>query len=175
MCACQRFDGIVGFSQGGIAASVISALRSNGECLDELSSLQFAMLFSCGESRSEKHRALYKNGIDIASLHVWGNHDEVVSWDLSEDLSRRFREEGRQVFIHDGGHMVPGDGMARKNISQFVLSMWEKIYGGRERNDDDNDDDNDNDDAKMRQMQDGDIGNDTNNNCNIRINRSASL
>lgn len=46
--------------------------------------------------------------IDIPTAHIWGSDDHWTA--TGRELSRMCKANGRSVFIHDGGHEVPGPG-----------------------------------------------------------------
>jgi hypothetical protein len=46
--------------------------------------------------------------IDIPTAHIWGSGDQWAA--TGSELSRMCKANVRSVFIHDGGHEVPGPG-----------------------------------------------------------------
>lgn len=130
----KHYDGVIGFSQGAIVASLLCALKENPEISDkapEFRSLRFALLFSGAPSRATIHKPLYTRPLCTPSLHVWGSRDEMVPPHLSEQLLKCFMEEKRHAHTHDGGHYVPSDRQSRLVVSKFVLDVFDSTFRPR--------------------------------------------
>jgi predicted esterase len=105
------FDGVIGFS-GGAALAASLLIRDAGL----QPPFKVAILFSCvpildpkllmdgiAEPVGLNHTPL----IHIPTVHIWGTHD-VVWKDSAEVAVQLCSPEGRNVFVHDGGHAIPG-------------------------------------------------------------------
>ena len=125
-----HFDGIIGFSQGGTMAGIISALvsdfRKSGASPVPISAiskyLKFVVIISgfyCRDTRlqflnsimeelpikhSPEHVRIRKDLITIPSFHTWGTSDNLVDPWRSEKLSQAFSD--KNVHIHPSGHFI---------------------------------------------------------------------
>jgi predicted esterase len=106
--------GVLGFSQGAIVASVLSAMASRGI----LPGLSFVILVAGGTPRATALAPLFDDTIRIPSLHVWGERDGLA--ERSRELSGRFDESTSSVVTWPGGHRVPPGGPAADAIADFV-------------------------------------------------------
>ncbi|KAK2163287.1 hypothetical protein LSH36_82g02012, partial [Paralvinella palmiformis] len=71
------FDGVLGFSQGASMLSLLCGLQQHQgqECPFHF---DFAIFVAGFKSRSEGHRHLYDDLIQIPTLHVYGETDKVI-------------------------------------------------------------------------------------------------
>ena len=107
-------DGIIGFSQGSTAASLFLA--------EARPRVSFAVLFSGFFPRDESFARLLRDGartLAPRSLHVMGSSDTFVSTSRSMLLADCFGE-GREVYVHGGGHGIPSDKAGRDAVKKFV-------------------------------------------------------
>ncbi|KAG1670656.1 Esterase OVCA2 [Nymphon striatum] len=111
-------DGIMGFSQGAALAAIISSLKAKG---DIANTFWFTILVSSFKSRCSLHEDLYSPTIFIPSLHVYGEGDEVVHTDMSEEVCYHFDQPTR--LIHPGGHYIPAD----SKVKQTYFDFFEKL------------------------------------------------
>lgn len=121
----QKFDGVLGFSQGAVAASLVCSLRS-ADAHNAFSSLRFAILISGFPARARALRPAEGDGegaLTLPSLHMWGTSDELVAPAASQRLCARFGSATRAQHVHSKGHMVPSDGASRGAVCDFALSM----------------------------------------------------
>ncbi|KAG1670654.1 Esterase OVCA2 [Nymphon striatum] len=133
-------DGIMGFSQGAALAAIISSLKAKGaedQVLDNAlhdgiksyvvdttniaNTFWFTILVSSFKSRCSLHEDLYSPTIFIPSLHVYGEGDEVVHTDMSEEVCYHFDQPTR--LIHPGGHYIPAD----SKVKQTYFDFFEKL------------------------------------------------
>ncbi|KAG1670653.1 Esterase OVCA2 [Nymphon striatum] len=134
-------DGIMGFSQGAALAAIISSLKAKGESARFKRNLKlnpnsssdgvfrsyiantfwFTILVSSFKSRCSLHEDLYSPTIFIPSLHVYGEGDEVVHTDMSEEVCYHFDQPTR--LIHPGGHYIPAD----SKVKQTYFDFFEKL------------------------------------------------
>ncbi|KAF4629254.1 hypothetical protein G7Y89_g8897 [Cudoniella acicularis] len=112
------FDGVIAFSQG---AAVAATLLARPLCQDAskscLTPFKCAIFFSAVpavdyDALSKGETRIIDNITDgeliqIPTAHIWGRKDSEWS-DGSEKLSKICAADSRSVYIHDGGHEVPG-------------------------------------------------------------------
>ncbi len=112
------FDGVLGFSQGGVFASILAGLVPT---TPSLQSLKYAILISAFPARAaEISGSMWYNKIDLPSLHVWGNDDTLVPPQGSALLRDRFSDP--VTHVHDKGHVVPGNSAFTTAVRTFVSS-----------------------------------------------------
>ncbi|KAF6794981.1 dihydrofolate reductase [Colletotrichum sojae] len=113
-------DGVLGFSQGGAFAALLTAMlelphREVPEdfkpWVEELREanggkpLRFAVVYSGFFATPEELKWAYEPKIRTPSLHMIGSLDTVVEESRSQGLVERF--EDPTVVVHPGGHYVP--------------------------------------------------------------------
>lgn len=114
--------GIVAFSQGSAAASLLIAhLQATQSPL--LVHLQTAVLVSGFVPHDPQYAAqLQANPLRVRSLHVMGERDTLVPRVRGEQLLQAW--SGAEVYVHDGGHMVPTcSGAWKQRLVGFVDSQ----------------------------------------------------
>jgi hypothetical protein len=111
------FDGIMGFSQGSLAASV--ALASIPELK---STVKFVVLIAGFNPLDDHFSRLLESEVPLAprSLHVIGSSDALVTRDRFESLISFYGADPR-VFEHNGGHGVPTSAEFRNTVKTFIL------------------------------------------------------
>ena len=122
------FDGVLGFSQGGmIAASYLAAHREFSD----------ALKFGIFVASRVPPKFTTKSKMNLASLHVMGKSDSHITVTQSEELASSFSSP--QLLVHDGGcvyilslqsslnliisfgsHLIPQDAVNRKTIADFI-------------------------------------------------------
>ena len=110
LCEREQYDGILGFSQGAAAAAMLCAeLRP-----------RFGIFVSGFVPRDEVAAAeLYAGvGDDVATLHVYGESDELVVAERSRALVDLFADA--TVAEHPGGHMIPSGPLVRESVVEFL-------------------------------------------------------
>ncbi|CAG2182587.1 unnamed protein product, partial [Oppiella nova] len=112
------FDGILGFSQGSALVALLCCLKT----LNEFNyNLKFVVIIAGFKSLSTKHLELFDrlNGqlIDIPSLHIIGETDQIIDKTRSEQLSQHFVNPF--IIYHSGGHLVPSHSSNRQKFHQF--------------------------------------------------------
>ncbi|KAL0103057.1 hypothetical protein PUN28_018393 [Cardiocondyla obscurior] len=81
----------------------------------------FAIIISGFKSLCASHAQYYDDEIDVPSLHIYGENDQVIPTVMAEQISCLFPNK-REV-RHEGGHYVP----SKKDIYRdFVLEMFKK-------------------------------------------------
>jgi len=109
------FDGLLGFSQGGAMASLFCAqLQREGTS----SPFKFVIIIAGFVSRSTPHNILYEQPVSLPSLHVYGQTDQVISQDMSEELEKHFTDSSH--IIHPGGHFVPASSAQKTAYWSFI-------------------------------------------------------
>lgn len=113
------FDGVIGFSLGAtLAASLmVYKLRKNPQ-KERLHPTFRCAIFFCGgipevlemDGGTGRRQMSYETDgelIEVPTAHIWGANDH--SWpNFGTVLSKLCHHDQRAVFIHQGGHEVPG-------------------------------------------------------------------
>ncbi|XP_078404323.1 esterase OVCA2 [Cetorhinus maximus] len=115
------FDGILGFSQGAAFVSMICALKQQG---DPRFQFDFAILVAGFRSRCKLHSHFYQEPIAVPSLHVFGNTDQVIPGEMSQELSTSFVDP--VVLTHPGGHFVPVSAPQKPVYLEFLERFQKK-------------------------------------------------
>lgn len=127
LCA-QKFDGLLGFSQGAMAAAILAAIKESKQPSSHmLESLRFVLLFSGGPPRAESLIDLFRSPLQTPSIHVWGEADEILRPELSAMLADRFSVETRHEYQHRGGHVIPTDADSRTRVTAFLRTVSRKL------------------------------------------------
>ena len=141
------FDGIIGQSQGGVLASILSSLLqhriSNGEGqvaglkLPSQINFDFIISISAFQSSPEEHKNLWiENFIGTPSIHVIGENDKMVLPERTVKLSTSFKNPS--LVYHDGQHFSPSKWPVDQ-ISTFLAAQSEaKIQRINEKVDENN-------------------------------------
>ncbi|GFO16536.1 ovarian cancer-associated gene 2 protein homolog [Plakobranchus ocellatus] len=111
------YDGIIAFSQGASLLSMLSLIQQK----EQKQWFKFAILVAGFKSRSSKHSHHYNGQATIPSLHVFGETDQIVSPEMSEELLQYF--ESPTVLRHPGGHYVPAAGPQKRFYVEFLEEM----------------------------------------------------
>ena len=89
---------------------------------------KFVVLISGFKSLSKSHLELFDrlDGrlIDIPSLHIIGETDQIIGKAKSEHLMQYFSEP--MVVYHSGGHYVPSNSANRQKFNEFFDRFIEK-------------------------------------------------
>lgn len=73
-----------------------------------------------GDGQQESTIGHGKGLLDIPSMHIWGTEDKLVPPAASGILAKQFSENGRVIFTHDKGHIVPQHSAARQAMLEFL-------------------------------------------------------
>ncbi|XP_018404405.1 PREDICTED: cysteine and histidine-rich domain-containing protein-like [Cyphomyrmex costatus] len=112
------FDGILGFSQGAAFVSILCAMKKKKILRIEFN---FVIVISGFKSLCAPHAKYYDEEIDIPSLHIYGENDQVIPTVMAEQISCLF--SNKKEIQHEGGHYVP----SKKDIYRdFVIEMLSK-------------------------------------------------
>jgi len=119
------FDGVFGFSQGGI----INTILCNQSNLSGLSAIKFnfAVISAAkvpGETRMWKY--FDENvKLKVPSLHIVGLADKLVDHESSEKMALKYFDDAK-IFKHELGHCIPWNIEAKAQYLQFFKEMLEK-------------------------------------------------
>ncbi|KAL1123323.1 hypothetical protein AAG570_002409, partial [Ranatra chinensis] len=115
------FDGLMGFSQGAAFAAIICSLCQLGKfCAD----FKFVILVAGFKSLCSPHSNYYNVTLDIPSLHVIGDTDNVISKERSLELLEIFKSP--DVSRHPGGHYVPASKDYKQTYTDFISKFIAK-------------------------------------------------
>ncbi|XP_048374414.1 esterase OVCA2 [Sphaerodactylus townsendi] len=108
-------DGLLGFSQGAALAAIICTLKQGG---DPRFQFDFAVLIAGFKSRALDHCSFYQAPIQVPSLHVLGETDRVIPFEMSQELASLF---STPLFLtHLGGHFIPASAAQKKTYLEFL-------------------------------------------------------
>ncbi|CEF69267.1 UPF0483 protein CG5412 [Strongyloides ratti] len=112
------FDGLLGFSQG---ASMVHLLTSMGYQKKIPLNWKFIIMMSSFKSLSSVHQNLVECELKgIPSLQIYGETDQVVHYERSEELCKLFKEPEPCIIKHPGGHCVPPMSSAKDSLREFL-------------------------------------------------------
>lgn len=98
------FDGLLGFSQGTQMAHILSLFEPCPDSYPWLKSLKFGIFVAGFPSRMD-HGVNCKNRLDMPSLHISGENDEIVPPKYQGELKNCFEEP--EWYAHKKGHVIP--------------------------------------------------------------------
>lgn len=81
----------------------------------------FAILSSGFRSGSLVHMNYYEDPVDIPSLHIFGESDDIIPREMSEALAATFVQP--QILTHPGGHYFP----ATSQQKQFYINHFQDL------------------------------------------------
>jgi len=134
------FDGVIGFSQGGVLSGLLASLLElhrrkspllpSGWPVPPASQppLAFAICYSGNTAVGEQYEFVYEPKIKTPMLHFIGSLDTVVDEDRSLALVHACEQE--KIVYHPGGHFVPATKMYLDAAAGFIL---ETLGGGKEK------------------------------------------
>ncbi|KAI9297480.1 FSH1-domain-containing protein [Neoconidiobolus thromboides FSU 785] len=117
------FDGILGFSQGGIMASIISKMIEEDieeikQKYNSINLFKFNIIVSGFLPRDERVLDYYKKNSTIPSLFIIGERDDLVLPANSLKLKERY--DNATLLTHEGGHFIPTKAIYKAEILKFV-------------------------------------------------------
>jgi predicted esterase len=125
------FDGILGFSQGACLAGILSRIaenNSNNKSDEKYRSIKFgfAIIVAGFKSGQSRHDVFYDLNTKIAlpTLHIYGETDKVIPFEMSEELTKYFLEPN--IIKHAAGHLVPVNAEAKNNFIGFFNAVRAK-------------------------------------------------
>ncbi|XP_046841040.1 esterase OVCA2-like [Xenia sp. Carnegie-2017] len=116
------FDGVFSFSQGASLTSLLCAMNSEEGSIIKF---KFAIMIAGFKSRSSQHDIFYEKPIKCASLHVYGETDQVIPKENSEKLAKYF--ENPVCYCHPGGHFVPASSQHRQVYIDFIQEFLSAV------------------------------------------------
>lgn len=141
------FDGVLGFSQGGIITSILTGMRKPLSSMED-NYFQFSFAIFCGTALPsvEKylHYVLLSNSCaPLDTLHIYGTRDPAVSNEKSRDLISVYQKQALQnndedialntndlpyntsvtYFEHAGGHYIPTNAAIKKVLHHFINTL----------------------------------------------------
>lgn len=110
--------GLIGFSQGAIAATAMAALGAGGLG----PRIDFVVLLGGAKPRSRVLAPLLAEPLPLPSCHVWGDSDLLMRR-RAPDLVECFQASGRISCQFPGGHAIPREGACADEIVGFVRDV----------------------------------------------------
>eukprot|EP01118_Nematostelium_gracile_P017504 TRINITY_DN749_c0_g1_i2.p1 TRINITY_DN749_c0_g1~~TRINITY_DN749_c0_g1_i2.p1 ORF type:complete len:226 (+),score=62.19 TRINITY_DN749_c0_g1_i2:51-728(+) len=115
------FDGVLGFSQGGVLTSILVGLNQDTPTEENPISFKFAVIGSANpptvpEYRENIVRKSTENSL-VPTLHIYGMNDTLVLPQYSEDHLKLY--PNAQVLVHEGGHYLPVNSTAKPILREF--------------------------------------------------------
>ncbi|KAK9876345.1 hypothetical protein WA026_012654 [Henosepilachna vigintioctopunctata] len=117
------FDGILGFSQGACLAGILSNLQQSGLIKAKFN---FAIIISGFMSKCLPHMKYFQEVINLPSLHVIGDNDQIIPNKMSQELSDCF--ENPLVVRHPGGHIIPDISQELECYQYFIQKQHALKY-----------------------------------------------
>lgn len=146
------FDGILGFSQGGVLCTILCLMRKypkyfektfnlSPEIIQQCSPFHFAWIISGFLPRCNEIKPLLKEIIadnnndndkknnndklidDIPLLLVYGKEDQYVSPENVLSITQCFKEENVTLICHKGGHYIPAGQDVKGKYIEFLSKM----------------------------------------------------
>ncbi|KAI0144467.1 serine hydrolase FSH [Xylariaceae sp. FL1272] len=130
------FDGVIGFSQGAALAAAVMARRWQKDPVAEATNPIFkcAVFFGAGlpcdpaALEAGQVRGLSPDTdwglIRVPTTHVWGREDSSSHPPILAELCD---PNLRQVYVHEGGHGIPGSQMSME-LTNCVLVIKRSIF-----------------------------------------------
>ncbi|XP_058467642.1 esterase AAEL000016 [Malaya genurostris] len=110
----EQCSGLLGFSQGACFVGLLCDLSARG-----MTSIkpEFAVLCSGFRSGSLVHLNFYENKVQIPSLHIFGENDDIIPREMSLSLAETFVDP--QMLVHPGGHFFPAQAIQKQTYVEF--------------------------------------------------------
>ncbi|GLE05877.1 hypothetical protein PINS_up015058 [Pythium insidiosum] len=113
------FDGVFGFSQGGMMASLLFQLQQTKP--NEVPfGFRFGIFVSAASPRDPSYDFTQET-LRFPSVHMMGSTDAVVPVERSRELASRF--ENAIVYEHSGGHYIPANKDPKDVLRSFLRDM----------------------------------------------------
>ncbi|XP_076656152.1 esterase AGAP003155 [Halictus rubicundus] len=109
------FDGILGFSQGAAFATILCYMQQK-KLLQ--AAFNFAIIISGFHSLCAPHATYYNDKLDIPSLHIYGETDQVIPTEMAEKVHELFIN--KKIIKHEGGHYIPSK---KEFYKDFIMEM----------------------------------------------------
>ncbi|KAJ2008599.1 hypothetical protein H4R26_000075 [Coemansia thaxteri] len=132
------FDGILGFSQGGSLAVIISALldgRDGPSFGVEVNHppIKFVVLAGAFMADAPQYQYIYAKPLaNVASMHMMGTYDTVVGVEKPRELLKMFTDP--VAFEYDGGHYIPQMPKCIRTMTEFLVPLIPGIQQSADSN-----------------------------------------
>ena len=121
--APQKYDGIMGFSQGAVLAALLARIATLPEGHPRydarlVGAFRFAVVCAGFVPRDDVAGKLFGEdlmAVPLPSLHIWGSADAVAA--ESSNLAAKFCQKRVLLHLHTGGHVVPR--LGKRDGEQF--------------------------------------------------------
>ncbi|KAL5531977.1 FSH3_2 [Sanghuangporus sanghuang] len=131
--AKDRFDGVFGFSQGGVMAAMLAGLLERPELHPPFliegkaphPPLKFCVVVAGFLPPNERWARFLTPSYTTPTLHVMGLTDPIVSQEQAHTLVAVNKSEYSRVAPHEGGHFVPSKAPWRN----FLKAYFKDPYG----------------------------------------------
>ena len=111
------YDGVIGFSQGAVVASILTNKYPN--------LFKYFISISGYQTTAPKYLNIYSQPIDsIPSMHIYGLNDKMVEPIRSEALSKWFVNS--QIQTHKAGHFAP-DSWPVNAMAKFIAEQSKHV------------------------------------------------
>uniref|UniRef100_A0A6B2LGS5 Serine hydrolase domain-containing protein n=1 Tax=Arcella intermedia TaxID=1963864 RepID=A0A6B2LGS5_9EUKA len=108
------FDGVLGFSQGGLMGSILCHLQES----QQFPPFKFAIMIGAYIPSASPWKELYQqqHKCSVPTLHIYGQNDPLIPPEWSKLHAQYFLNP--VLWEHDGGHVIPKD--KNKTINNFL-------------------------------------------------------
>ena len=146
------FEGVIGFSQGAAAATMVASLLEGNERFNAFAKaeneggmpypstfktfsgfvqqpLKFAIVYSGFRAPGRRYEPFYEPRIETPVLHFLGQLDSVVEEERSRSLVAACQAGEKNVVIHPGGHFLPSQRPWLDACVNFIKNCVEHSTG----------------------------------------------
>eukprot|EP00877_Chromochloris_zofingiensis_P004961 jgi/Chrzof1/14466/Cz09g03290.t1 len=117
------FDGLLGFSQGGVMAATLAAQQVAGMALQTVPKLKFVVCIGSAMTAHPRHLEAMTGRVQLPSCHIIGHKDYIKEYSI--ELVRQF--QAPIVIMHGRGHVVPNlEGMHLEVLRAFFKSFLQQ-------------------------------------------------
>ena len=116
------FDGVWGFSMGGMMTGVLAQALSDNDVAPEVN-FSFSIIFAGPFPKDPK--CVLNGGIEMPSFHCFGENDKIIPEYMSKRLSECYKEP--TIVTHEGGHLMPSVAPVRKALKVFLVEQRQRI------------------------------------------------
>ncbi len=107
----SEFDGLIGFSQGGVMASILLK--------EKIISPKWAIIIGTFYASDPKYQDY--SSITIPTLHIWGERDSIVLPQQSEENYNHYTSSNKMCYIHKGCHVIPVTSQDKEIYKKFIF------------------------------------------------------
>ncbi|KAJ3079361.1 hypothetical protein HDU99_010977 [Rhizoclosmatium hyalinum] len=120
------FDAILGFSQGALMATILTA-RMQNTIQDPEKYLWRGVILACGPSINDKGKATYNfKKLQFPSIHIAGKEDKAYKASL--ELTELYDGKDRYLFEHSGGHQFPSPFVKNPIYDEISAAIRKMIH-----------------------------------------------